>query len=126
MQNETKISSEGLQVQQEKIVPAWIKCEEELPPCDGYYKISDFAAEYYAAETAFYDGYGFVQLECYVEPKYWRKSRTDVKKYGKTLLPRLSNSDRSSEGKDANSVDKGLIDGVNSVDKGLTRESSNS
>lgn len=58
----------------------WIKCDEELPPCDGYYEISTYLCY---GTLAFYDGVGFMVLSCYRHPTYWRNFKIQEKRYGK-------------------------------------------
>jgi hypothetical protein len=66
----------------------WIFVEEELPPEDGIYEVTnhpnheDWIKREYTA-TAYYDGYGFEYLGVYRTPKYWRKYEPMQKKYGK-------------------------------------------
>lgn len=67
----------------------WISIEEELPPCDGTYEITnhpEFEEDPIKREltsTAYYDGYGFEFLGVYRNPGYWRKFEMKEKKYGK-------------------------------------------
>ncbi len=61
----------------------WIKCEEELPPTDGNYAVTNFPNDSWDEGTAYYDGIGFIYLGCYRHPKYWRNIIILKKKYGK-------------------------------------------
>lgn len=61
----------------------WIKCEEELPSCDGKYLICNSLDDVTIAK---YDGCGFkLDLkDCrYFNPRYWKNYEEPQKKYGK-------------------------------------------
>ncbi len=67
----------------------WKSVEEELPPEDGIYEVTNFPTheeDWIKREmtgTAYYDGYGFSYLGIYRTPEYWRKYEKQEKKYGK-------------------------------------------
>jgi hypothetical protein len=67
----------------------WIDVEDELPPCDGTYEITNFPENEIdwlkrtMTATGYYDGYGFGYLGVYRTPKYWRKYSPIEKRYGK-------------------------------------------
>jgi hypothetical protein len=66
-------------------------CEEELPPEDGMYFITNNLKKddintllpYSDSMVAEYNGYGFKFEERYIEPLYWGKLPPICKKYGK-------------------------------------------
>lgn len=71
----------------------WIKCEEELPPCDGTYWTTCDAVPpkyivgygIYGDGTRDYDGYGWKSGNGYCDKvTYWMPYRK--KKYGKQTL----------------------------------------
>jgi hypothetical protein len=60
----------------------WIKCSQELPPCDGLYEVSNQPLE--ICQGIFeYDGIGFLHLGIYRPVSYWRDYKRLEKKYGK-------------------------------------------
>ncbi len=67
----------------------WICCDEELPPCDGTYEITnnpdweEGPINRYFTALACYDGYGFEHLGIYRYPGWWRKYERPEKRYGK-------------------------------------------
>lgn len=68
----------------------WVSVEDELPPVDGMYEITnhpEFSEDPIRREctgTAYYDGWGFEYLGVYRSPGYWRKITPKLKKrYGK-------------------------------------------
>lgn len=64
----------------------WIKCEDELPPCDGRYQVTNHPESSWGEGkigTADYDGYGFMILGAYRNPLWWKPLETYSKKYGK-------------------------------------------
>ena len=68
----------------------WIKTEEELPPCDGIYEVTNHPEIEedpiirHVTSTANYDGWGFQYLGVYRNPGYWRKIPERKQKiYGK-------------------------------------------
>lgn len=66
----------------------WIKCEEELPPCDGIYLISDIPSMGWEG-VARYDGYGFLLNKRYLHPKYWTHLENIKKIYGKKIYGKI-------------------------------------
>lgn len=66
----------------------WIKSEEELPPCDGFYGVTnDKNEEFYL--MAEYNGYGFVSGKSNIYPTYWCHGKdVPIKKYGKQNFDR--------------------------------------
>lgn len=65
----------------------WIKTDEELPPCDGYYEVCNRPNDelHCDAEYAFYNGHVFLSDSVYKFPDYWRELPRRDKKYGKIL-----------------------------------------
>jgi hypothetical protein len=67
----------------------WISIEDELPPCDGAYRVSNFPEEEPSfmhpnkSGTAYYDGWGFKRSGIYLSPKFWSQLVFFPKKYGK-------------------------------------------
>jgi hypothetical protein len=70
----------------------WIKCADELPPCDGKYevtnrpnyKVTDIVVFLGPIEGILdYDGYGFRDSKQYYNPTHWRYYTPPSKKYGK-------------------------------------------
>lgn len=59
----------------------WIKCEEELPPHDGIYLISNDPSKDFIGGAS-YDGIGFFIYPAYRTPVYWKHTSFN-KKYGK-------------------------------------------
>lgn len=59
---------------------SWIECDNELPPCDGWYWVSN---KFTDAGLAIYDGYGFKDGNIYKTPKYWKTYIPKPKRYGK-------------------------------------------
>ena len=57
--------------------------QEELPPYDGLYEVTNHAEKQYDLEIVEYDGFGFVFDKAYRNPKYWRYLKQPEKKYGK-------------------------------------------
>lgn len=60
----------------------WINVEDELPPCDGIYEVSEDQCEWYVGIVT-YDGVGFLYGFTYRNPKFWRYPVKLEKKYGK-------------------------------------------
>ncbi len=65
----------------------WIKCSEELPPCDGEYEITYELNEDKFNYICLYDGVGFYfkweNQEMYLSPYCWRFAKPKEKRYGK-------------------------------------------
>ena len=68
-----------------KLDSTWKKSEEELPPCDGFYEISNDPSDPEHVGVAKYDGYAFDYLGIYREPKFWRATVEKNKRYGKII-----------------------------------------
>ncbi len=63
----------------------WLSCEEQLPPCDGHYLITNNPKDPFSPiGIALYDGYGFLYDKIYRNPKYWAFYEECKKKYGRT------------------------------------------
>jgi hypothetical protein len=62
----------------------WKNCDEELPPCDGFYIVGITPKHDYGFELR-YDGYGFIYEGIYRPVKFWRfvEQKTQIKRYGK-------------------------------------------
>lgn len=62
----------------------WIKCADELPPCDGLYEVTNLPGMCGSQGFIEYDGYGFIHEGAYRPVSYWR-SRIEKreKRYGK-------------------------------------------
>ena len=63
----------------------WTKSDEELPPCDGKYEVTNdrFSLDLSHFGILDYDGFGFTDGISYKNPAYWRPYRKLEKKYGK-------------------------------------------
>ena len=61
----------------------WVSCEEELPPEDGKYLITNHPFGPYDLGILSYDGFGFLDGDVYKQPTYWTDLPERVKKYGK-------------------------------------------
>lgn len=75
----------------------WISIEDELPPCDGEYKVRQrvhsnklpSASQEYAMRKFFYDGFGFKSKSgIYKKVLFWKKEEPFVKRYGPNKDPR--------------------------------------
>lgn len=72
-----------------KMISEWIKVEDELPPEDGNYEVSndpEMESNWWSrhnVDIVYYDGYGFQCGGVYRSPYYWRKITRSEKKYGK-------------------------------------------
>lgn len=62
----------------------WIDVEQELPPCDGFYEVTNNNKELYGQGVAYYDGIGFKAGLVYNPPCFWRALAELKKTYGKT------------------------------------------
>ena len=61
----------------------WIKSEDELPPCDGKYLVTNSLEKFDDVMCLQYDGIGFKFEHSYRDPMYWREIPVMKKKYGK-------------------------------------------
>ena len=67
----------------------WINVDNELPPEDGTYEITNWPEQEkdwcmrQFTSTAYYDGWGFMWGGVYRSPQYWRLYTPAEKKYGK-------------------------------------------
>lgn len=61
----------------------WISVDDELPPCDGHYEISNDKNLSLAQSVCFYDGHGFIYSGIYRPIEFWRPHTTMPKRYGK-------------------------------------------
>jgi hypothetical protein len=81
----------------------WINCDKELPPCDGKYHITNLPKTQIWA-TVEYDGYGFISLNHYITPQFWRHPKSLEKKYGKIEPTEELNKELQKDFKEANVV----------------------
>lgn len=65
----------------------WINCENELPPCDGRYFVTNRTDSEWGWGCCDYDGYGFSSYGIYVTPTHWAYDSEKIKKYGKQKDP---------------------------------------
>lgn len=61
----------------------WIDADKELPPCDGFYEVTNNPESILYIETLSYDGIGFFYINSYRPVRYWRPIKPIHKKYGK-------------------------------------------
>lgn len=67
----------------------WIKVEDELPPEDGHYEVTNDPDKYEGwwvkqdVGPAYYDGHGFQYNGIYRCPAYWKKLHLSERTYGK-------------------------------------------
>jgi hypothetical protein len=59
----------------------WIDSNIELPIKDGKYEVKNNGSQLIG--ICFYDGYGFLHGNHYINPDLWREYRTLEKRYGK-------------------------------------------
>jgi hypothetical protein len=61
----------------------WISVEDELPPEDGYYHVTNNPCNPFDGRYMKYDGYGFCIKKVYIPFAYWKKkSEKRTKVYG--------------------------------------------
>ena len=91
----------------------WIKCEDELPPSDGWYefKCYNFIDGYDKPNRCIYDGWYFRFIESYkiiTSIEYWRHCEHPIKRYGK-----IRNDYRNdNKEKDCNCPNRYLLNGT--------------
>ncbi len=61
----------------------WIDADKELPPCDGFYEVTNNPKTLIDLEILSYDGIGFLYLHAYRPVRYWRPIKPILKRYGK-------------------------------------------
>ena len=66
----------------------WILCEDELPPKDGFFEVTNNPKHaFYPSSNLngviYYDGIGFLFAGAYRPVKYWREYKPIEKRYGK-------------------------------------------
>lgn len=61
----------------------WIDVNEELPPVDGSYEVTNHPEKPFDLGVCEYDGLGFIADRIYRNPRYWRNIHNLDKKYGK-------------------------------------------
>ena len=62
----------------------WIETAKELPPCNGWYKLSNSPElNFVVPAIAYYDGVGFVVQSIYMPYLYWTDYKDIPKNYGK-------------------------------------------
>jgi len=63
----------------------WKNVEEELPPCDGSYEVTNHPDKPYDLGFFYYNGYGFIDGDVFKNPQYWRNVSPREKRYGKVI-----------------------------------------
>ncbi len=63
----------------------WICVDDELPPQDGIYLVTNYPRKSFDIDFGVleYDGYGFTERGIYFQPKFWKHPGKTEKKYGK-------------------------------------------